>query len=349
MITFIVRRLAILPLVGFGVSLITFGMFSLLSPAQQLSAFVQSPAQLKGGEASVHQLIEKYGLNDPFWKRYIDYFSNVILHGNLGWSEFAGMRVEQAIAAYFPATLELAMYAFIPVIMVGIWLGVISAVKRNTIIDHFTRVMAILGWGFPSFVLAIFFILIFFGILGWFPPGRLSTWAEFVVNGYTGAAFVRYTGLNTIDGILNGRLDITLDALRHLIGPVFTLAFLEWAILLRVMRASMLEILNSDYVRTARAKGLKERVVIKKHARRNALISSITVSGLLVLSFFIGGAIVEVVFNYKGLGYYFVSSAQQLDFAAVMGSALIISAAVVVTNLIVDVLYAVVDPRVRLS
>lgn len=348
MIPFIVRRLLLIPVIIVGVTLITFTLFSQLSPNQQLSTYVQNPATLKQGAETVEKLKEKYGLNDPPVERYLGWMQRTFLQGDMGYSQFANMPVAKAIGAFFPATLELAIFSFVPVIIVGIWLGVLAAVRRGTIIDHFTRVIAILGWAFPSFVLAIFFLLVFYGILEWFPPGRLSTWAELVVNGYA-AEFTRYTGLNTIDGILNGRFDIALDALKHLVGPVFTLAFLEWAILLRVMRASMLEILNSDYVRTARSKGLRERVVIKKHARRNALISAITVSGLLVLGFFIGGAIVEVVFNYRGLGFYFVFAAQQLDFAAVMGSALVISGAVVITNLIVDILYGIVDPRIRVS
>lgn len=348
MIPFIIRRLLLIPLIIVGVTLITFTLFSQLSPNQQLSAYVQNPATLKQGAETVEKLKNKYGLNDPPVERYLGWMKRTFIEGDMGYSRFANMPVSRAIGAFFPATLELAIFSFVPVIVVGIWLGVLAAVKRGTIVDHVTRVISILGWAFPSFVLAIFFLLVFYGIFEWFPPGRLSTWAELVVNGYT-SEFTRYTQLNTIDGILNGRFDIFLDAIRHLVGPVFTLAFLEWAILLRVMRASMLEILSSDYVRTARSKGLRERVVIKKHARRNALISAITVSGLLVLGFFIGGAIVEVVFNYRGLGFFFIFSAQQLDFAAVMGAALVISGAVVITNLIVDILYGVVDPRIRVS
>ncbi len=345
MIAYTIRRLLVLPVIMLVLSFVVFSLLSALGPAKQLASYVTGPAQLRTGKAGLQALEHKYGLDKPFWVRYWNWLNNV-LHGNLGWSQWARMSVTQAIIHYVPASAELVLYAVFPIIFGGIWLGVLAAVHQDKPIDHITRVSAIIGWAFPSFVLGLVILLVFYGMLHWFPPGRLSNWASLVV---MSSSFHRYTGLNTIDGILNGRLDVTFNAFRHIIGPVITLSLLEWALLLRVMRSSMLEVLRQDYIRTARAKGLTEKVVIYKHARRNALTSSITVGGLLVAGLFTGGAITETVFTYRGLGYFFVNAAVSLDYAAVLGTALFVSFIIVVANLIVDLLYAAIDPRVRLE
>ncbi len=209
-----------------------------------------------------------------------------VLKGDLGYSVSASMHVTEAIAKRFPATIELALFAVIPVVLGGIWLGTISAKHYNKPLDHITRTFAIVGWSLPDFVFGLIMLMIFYGVLGWFPPGRLSIWADIEV--LTGD-FTRYTGMNTLDALLNGRLDIFWDALRHLVAPVITLAYLWWAFLLRITRSSMLEVMNKDYVRTARAKGLTERVVMNRHVRRNAMIPVTTVSGSMVLGLLGGG------------------------------------------------------------
>ncbi len=344
MITYVIRRLLVVPIIMLVLSLIVFSLLYSLGPNQRLSLYVHSAQQIKSQD-QLAALKHKYGLDLPFFMQYWNWLKSA-LHGDLGWSQWARMPVTQAILHYIPASAELVLYAIIPIVLGGIWLGVISAVNQDKTIDHITRVAAIIGWAFPSFVLGLVILLIFYGMLGWFPPGRLSDWASFVVNS---ASFHRYTGLNTIDGLLNGRIDVTWDALRHIIGPVISLSALEWAILLRTMRTSMLEVLRQDYIQTARAKGLQERVVIKKHARRNALTSTITVAGLLVAGLFTGGTITETVFNYRGLGYFFAWAAMQLDYNAILGTALFVSFIIVIANLIVDLLYAAIDPRVRLE
>jgi ABC-type dipeptide/oligopeptide/nickel transport system permease component len=202
------------------------------------------------------------------------------------------------------------------------------------------------GWSLPDFVFGLILLMVFYGVLGWFPPGRLSMWADSIV--LTGD-FTRYTGLNTVDALLNGRLDIFWDAVRHLIAPVMTLAYLWWAYLLRITRSSMLEVMNKDYIRTARAKGLTERVVMSRHVRRNALIPVTTVSGSMVLGLLGGVVIVETVFDYKGLGLLTATGAQQLDYTLVLGTTLFYGLLLVLVNLVVEVLYAVIDPRVRLE
>ena len=246
-----------------------------------------------------------------------------------------------------PATVELVFYSIIPVILVGIWLGVISSVHHNDPLDQAIRVTAIIGWSLPTFIFGLLVLFIFYGILGWLPPGRLSTWAQYIV--YTGNNFRHYTHFITFDALLNGRLDIFWDAVKHLIGPIVTLSYISWAYLLRITRSSMLDTLRKDYIRTARAKGVEENKVIYQHARKNALIPVVTVAGMMIVEMLGGVVITETVFTYPGLGYWAHSSAQQLDYGSIIGFALLFAFMMVIGNLIVDISYALIDPRVRLE
>lgn len=343
MLTYIARRLLFLPIVLIGVTLLVFVAMSFLSPYQLVSTYIKSPEELKN--QSLDDLVRKYGLDQPVHVRYLNWMRN-LLKGDLGYSVSANMRVTEAIAKRFPATIELALFAIIPVVFGGIWLGTISAKHFNKPLDHLSRTFAIIGWSLPDFVFGLIMLMVFYGVLGWFPPGRLSMWADTIV--LTGD-FTRYTGMNTVDSLLNGRIDIFLDTLRHLVAPIITLAYLWWAFLLRITRSSMLEVLNRDYVRTARAKGLTEKVVVNRHVRRNAMIPVATVSGSMVLGLLGGVVIVETVFDYKGIGLLTATGAQQLDYTLILGTTLFYGLLLVATNLVVDVLYAVIDPRVRLE
>lgn len=343
MTNYIIRRLLILPLIMFGVTLLVFSMLMMLGPYQRLSTYITDPAQLKGGDLDL--LIKKYGLDDPWYEQYARWIKGV-LRGDLGWSEAAGAPVVQAILERFPATLELALLAVIPVVMGGIWLGVFSAVHHNDPWDHSIRIFAIVGWSFPTFVFGLLVLMVFYGVLGWFPPGRLSNWAMELARS---PEFVRYTGLNIIDGLLNGNLAFVWDALRHLIAPVISLAIVWWAFILRISRSSMLETLRKDYIRTARAKGVKEDVVINKHAKRNALIPIVTVAGPMVLGLLGGIITIETVFGYRGLGLLAFDAANQLDYSGILGVAMYFSFLLIIINLAVDVSYAIIDPRIRLE
>jgi peptide/nickel transport system permease protein len=225
-------------------------------------------------------------------------------------------------------------------------LGILAAVHHNGWFDQLARVFSIVGWSFPVFVFGLMVLMVFYARLGWFPPGRMSDWAAGVV---FAEGFTRFTGLLTVDGLLNGRLDVSLDVLRHLVLPVITLSYLNWALLLRVTRSSMLETLGQEYVVTARAKGLRESVVVNRHARPNALIPVATLAGFTVIQLLNGVVITETVFNYPGIGAAAAAAASQLDVVTVLGFALFNGAILVVTNLGVDVMYAVIDPRVRLA
>jgi ABC-type dipeptide/oligopeptide/nickel transport system permease component len=345
MLSYIIRRLLILPLILLGVTFLIFCLFSLLSPMERLATYINDPSVLKSPQ-SAQRLIDKYHLDDPFPVGYIHWVKS-LLKLDFGWSPTANQPVWEAIMQRLPATMELVLYSIIPVILVGIWLGIISAVHHNDLLDQFIRVTAIIGWSLPTFIFGLLVLFIFYGILGWLPPGRLSSWAQFIV--YRGDTFSQYTHFMTIDALLNGRLDIFWDALKHLIGPIITLSYISWAYLLRITRSSMLDTLRKDYIRTARAKGVDERTVIYLHARKNAMIPVITVAGMMIIGMLGGVVITETVFTYPGLGFWAASSAQQLDYGSVIGFALLFAFIMVVGNLIVDVSYALIDPRVRLE
>ena len=343
--TYVIRRLLLLIPTLLGVSLLIFAIMQMFSPATRAFVMVQNPEKINIQDLPA--LIEKLGLNDPFYVQYFRWLSQV-LAGNLGWSNSLDQPVAMAMIDRAPASFELVVFSAPVIILLGIYLGVKSAVHQDKTIDHLTRTVSIIGWSLPTFWAAIVLLAIFYAWLGWFPAERLDpTLQSFVLS--PSSAWTKYTGLYTIDGLLNGRADITLDALRHLVLPVVTLTIISIALIIRVMRSSMLEALHAGYVISARAKGLDDNEVINKHARRNALIPTITISGLLVAGMLNGVVITETVFTFNGLGYFAAASALQLDVAAILGFALFTGVIFVLTNLIVDILYAFIDPRIRLD
>lgn len=340
MTAFVVRRLFLLPLVAFGVTLLIFGLLQMLSPPMRAALYVTDPRQLR----AVDSIIRAHGLDKPFHVQYVGWLSRVV-RGDLGWSETAKMPVARAIATFFPATLELTIFAVVPILVVGIWLGTLSAVHRDRALDHFSRFFAISGTSMPTFVWGLLLLMVFYGAWQLFPPGRLSLEPNMYV---LSQQFRPYTRLMTVDALLNGQLWIFVDALRHLALPVLTLSLVSCATLVRVTRSSMLETLRQDYVRTARAKGLNDGVVVNKHARKNAMIPVVTMSALLFVGLLNGVAITETVFGYPGIGLWGVNAAIQLDAAAVAGFALFNALLLVMGNLAADILYALIDPRIRL-
>ncbi|MCD6457264.1 MAG: ABC transporter permease [Thermoproteales archaeon] len=339
--TYVVRRLLLLIPTMIGVTLLIFALVQFFSPIERASLYIRDPRQAR----SLESIIEKYHLNDPPHIQYF-YWLNEVLHGNLGWSKSVNMPVVQAIFEFLPATLELTIYAIPIILVVGVWLGKMAAVHKDTAVDHIIRAFAIIGWSLPTFWSAIILLAVFYGHLKLFPPERLSTEASLFVNSPN---FIRYTRINTIDALLNGQPWIFFDALRHLVLPVLNLTIVIVAILMRVVRSSMLEALGKTYVLAARAKGLPEKEVINKHAMRNAMIPAVTLAGALVAGMLTGLVITETVFNIPGIGRWAVNAAIQLDIPAVLGFALFASLVYVITNLIVDILYAYIDPRIRLG
>ncbi|HLE78721.1 MAG TPA: ABC transporter permease [bacterium] len=341
MTAFVGRRLILLPVVAFGVTVLIFALLQFLSPDQRASLYVTDPRQFD----RIDSIIRAHGLDKPVHIQYWNWLKE-LAHGNFGWSKTASMRVSEAIGAFFPNTLELTIYMFIPIILIGLWLGTKAAVHRDRFADHFSRFFAISLRGLPSFVWGLIVLMLFYGWLNWFPPGRLSLDADLYVRS---DQFRTYTRLLTVDALLNGQVWIFLDALRHMAGPILTLVLVEMALLVRITRSSMLEVLRQDYVRTARAKGLAESVVIMKHARRNALIPVITLSSLLFVGLLGGVVLAETIFNYPGIGKWGAEAAVQLDVPAVTGFGMFIALVTVLGNLAADILYAAVDPRIRVQ
>lgn len=343
MLTFISRRFLLLVFVLFGVSVLLFGILMTFSPERRAAAYVSSPQQAK----DIPRIVEQFGLEDPFYIQYLRWIRSVA-KGNLGWSLVASRPVGEAFWNYFPVTLEMNLYAAPIVLILGLWLGTLSGIHRNTWIDHTTRILAIIGWSLPTFLFALVLLMIFYGYFQIFSPGIISDQVSMMIAGNPDV-FTRYTGLYTLDGILNGRLDISLDALAHLVLPVTTYVIVVVALNMRVMRSGMIEELSKDYVVTARAKGADRRTVHIRHARRNALLPVVTVAGQMMAMSMEGSIAVEVVFNRHGIGWWLAESAIQLDMPVLMCICLFMGVVFVLTNLTLDVLYAYIDPRIRLS
>jgi peptide/nickel transport system permease protein len=322
-----------------------FSLQMLLTPIQRLSAYVSTISEMKGGREQIDHLIMKYGLDEPFITQYWLWVKGV-LQGNLGWSETARGPVSEVLLNLFPATAELVVLAFIPSFLCAIWLGTRAGANHNKLVDHIIRFFTILGWSFPTFVFGLIMLMMFYGFLDWLPPGRLSQWAMTDVGS---SDFIRYTGANLIDSLINWRWDIFFDSLRHMIAPVITLTYVNLANMTRLMRTSMLETLRQDYIRTARAKGLSRRVIENKHARRNAMLPVTTMAGMELANMMGGVVITETIFDYHGLGQFAATAAGSLDFPAVLGFALYFAVVLVLINLIVDLLYPFFDPRVVLK
>lgn len=338
MLNFIVRRLIQIPLVLLVLSVMIVGLTQLLSPEQRAAPYIRNEQQA----ARINLIIKERGLDQPFPVQYGRWFSSVV-KGDLGFSRASGKDVTATINERLPNTIELTILTTIPILFFSIWLGTLAALHKDGFVDQFVRVFTTIGFSLPTFVLGILLLAVFYAYLGWLPgAGQLS-----VLNQFALGDLHRYTGMLSIDAILNGRWDIAWDVLQHMILPATTLIIVLSPQMVRVMRNSMLETLTSDFVRTARAKGLTDRVVNNKHARRNALLPIVTLGGFLIIGLLGGSLITETIFAYPGVGQWVVQAANQIDLAAVLGFAMLSAVIVVVLQTVVDILYGVIDPRVR--
>ena len=332
MIRYIVRRLLWLVVVAVGMTLVTFVITHLI-PAD--------PAKYAAGLDATAEQIERVkrdlGLDRPLPEQYLIYLRN-LARGDLGTSIITRRPVRDDLLDYFPATLELTLFAVLAVVLIGVPLGVVSATRRGGLCDFLTRILATLWAAIPVFWFGLLLQWGFYLKLGWLPAGeRLDP----------GLVLARITGLVTMDAALQANGVALWSALQHLVLPVLSLALARVAIVARMTRASMLEVLGADHIRTARAKGLGEHTVIYRHALKNAALPVLTTLGTQV-GFLLGGAVlVEAIFQWPGIGRYAVSSITSVDFPAIMGVTLLSSAVFVLVNLMVDVLYVFVDPRIQ--
>ncbi|MGG7465792.1 ABC transporter permease [Plantibacter sp. YIM 135347] len=330
-------RAALTVLLMFGVTLVTFTLTNLV-PADPVQAALGE--QAAADPAIVAQFRENAGLDKPLPVQYFTYVGNV-LQGNLGTSQQTRGAVSDELAKAFPATAELALTAIVISVIIGVGLGMWAALRRRTITDQVIRVVSLIGISVPSFWLALVVYFVFFSQLHWFPgSGRLSPAAM---------PPPQVTGMYTIDSLLAGQWATFADAFAHLILPASVLALYTIGLLTRFARSAILEVLDLDYVRAARAKGLPGRVVTTRYVLRGALVPIITVLGVAFGSLLSGTVLVEKVYSWHGLGEYAYSAATKLDLPAIMGVGLVVGFVYIGLNFLVDVLYGFIDPRVRVA
>ena len=315
-----------------GVSIIVFFM---------VRAIPGDPAQILLGQQATHEQVQQLrahmGLDKPVIVQYTVFLRDAVT-GDLGDSIVTGRPVITELLVRFPATLELTAFAMFIAIAVGVPVGVISAVSQYSLLDKLTSVLALTGISIPIFWLAMVLILIFGVRLELLPfPGRLSS----------GVSIQAVTGLVLVDSLLTGNFGAFWDGFKHLIMPALALGTIPMAVITRMTRSSMLEVMGEDYVRTARAKGVVPRRVVFKHALRNAMLPTVTVIGLQVGLLMGGAVITETIFSWPGVGQIAYESIYRRDYAMIQGVVLYAAALFVLVNLLVDVLYAVLDPRVR--
>ena len=330
---FILRRLVLMVPLLIGVTLISF-ILAHVVPADPITANLGQRAISEPAIVAAFQA--EWGLDQPLPVQYVVYLRN-LLSGNLGVSIHSRHPVLDDLRTFMPATIELATTATIFGVGLGLILGIISAVWRGSIIDNLARFVSIIGISAPVFWLALISLAIFYVRLRWVPgPGRLDA---------TIPAPQVVTGSLILDSIFAGRWDALRNAAGHLILPSLVLGSYSLGTITRITRGAMIEALAQDYIRTARSKGLRERVVWIRHAFRNALIPVVTVIGLSYGILLSGAVLTETIFAWPGLGRYAYVASSTLDFPAIMGVSLLLSLVFIVINLIVDVLYYYIDPR----
>ncbi|WP_430446854.1 ABC transporter permease [Sphingorhabdus contaminans] len=329
----VVLRMAMLAMVMLGVSIITFFVARIIPG---------DPALLIAGPRATPEMLATIrtdlGLDQPIFVQYVGYMRD-LLQGDLGASIMTGKPVGPELFRYMPATLELMLMALLLTLAIGVPLGVLTALRRDRWLDTAGRGFAMIGISMPTFWVGLLLILVFYGWLGILPgSGRLDT-------GLAAPPFV--TGLYLVDGLIAGNLLVVKSAFNHLLLPAAALAFASIGIVVRMIRASMIEVMNEDYIRTMRAFGLSRRTIIGKHALPNALLPFVTVLGLELATLLFGSVIVESVFAWPGVGSYVLSAILNLDFPIVMGFTILASVVYVFANLLVDLAYLLLDPRMR--
>jgi len=330
---YIIKRLLLILLTLLGLITITF-LVARVAPGD--------PARAAAGEDATQEMVEtlreEFGLNEPLYVQYAEYIKGIFT-GNLGKSIRTQHMVAHDLVRYFPATLELTIFSLIMAVLLGIPLGVICAVKKDSMIDHLARLVSVSGLAVPMFWLGLMLQLIFSLYFDLFPTG-----------GRLGMLTVpppSVTHFYLIDSLLAGQWSTFKDALSHIFLPAVVLSFPALASIIRVNRSDMLEVLKRDFITSARAHGISQTRIVGQYALKNAMIPTATMIGLR-FGWMLGGTIlVETVFDWPGLGNYAVQSAVYSDFQPIMGATLAIGLSFMVATLIVDLIYGLLDPRVR--
>ena len=330
--SYAIRRFLTIVPVLIGISLIVFSFIHLIpgDPAVTMLGERATPER-------VAEIRAQLGLDRPLYIQYSIYVGK-ILHGDFGASILRGDPVLRDLVRRFPATVELALSAILIAIVVGVPMGIIAAVWRNSLFDGFSRLVALTGVSMPIFWLGLMLAWFFGVVLGWLPTGfRLGT----------DVALVSVTNFNILDSLLTKNPAALASSVRHLILPALALSTIPMAVIARMTRASLLEVLSQDYIRTAESKGLPQRAVILRHAMRNALLPVMTVTGLQVGRLLAGAILTETIFSWPGIGLWIFESIQARDYPIVQGATLFIATIFVMVNLLTDVLYAAIDPRIK--
>lgn len=336
-VRFVLRRAGALVLLCLGITVVAFTLTQLV-PSDPVAANLGE--QAAADPAAVAAFEERYGLNDPVPVQYWHYLTNLV-QGDLGESLQDHQPVREDLERYAPATAELALFSTLIAVPFGIAFGVVAAVRRNRFTDHALRVVSLGGLSMPTFWIALVALYVFFYRLGWFPggdrldPGVLEP--------------PHRTGMYTVDALLAGQWSTAWNAFHHMMLPAFVLAAYNIGLLTRYTRSAVLEVIGNDYVRAARAKGLREHDVLVRHVLRAALPSIVTVIGLVFANVLTGTVLVETIFAWPGIGQYAYRSAVTLDLPAIMGVSLFVALVYATVNFVVDVLYGVIDPRIRVT
>lgn len=333
MLAFLFKRLALLIPTFIGITIVSFGFVRVLPG---------DPVLLMAGERGLTDeryaaLLKEFGYDRPIYVQYFEYLKD-LLSGDFGNSLVTKKPVLEEFFTLFPATVELSVCAIIIAVGIGIPAGIIAASKRGSFIDQAIMGTALVGYSMPIFWLGLLLIIVFSGWLGWTPvSGRISLLYFFPAD----------TGFMLIDSLRSGQKGAFTSAVNHLILPACMLATIPLAVIARQTRSAMLEVLGEDYVRTARAKGLSARRVVGIHALRNAMIPVITVIGLSVGTLLAGAILTETIFSWPGIGKWMVDSIFRRDYPVVQSGLLLIAAMVMIVNLLVDMTYGLINPRIR--
>lgn len=329
----IARRVVLMVPILFGVTIVTF-LLTQVIPSDPAVALAGDTAS----DEAIALIRERLGLDQPIWVQYVEYVGR-LLQGDLGTSIYSQRPVASEIAAYLPATIELATAGIVIALLLGITLGILAAIQRGRFMDRFGRLFAIFGASMPVFWLGLLLVLVFYSMLGWLPGGGRADRSVPQPEAWTGFLLV--------DSLLQLNFPALGDGLLHLLLPALTLGVMGAGSIARVMRASMIDVLSQEYIRAARAKGLSRGRVLYVHAVRNALLPTITVAGLVYGALLGGAVLTESIFSWPGLGRYAVDAMFRQDFPALMAVVIVIALAYAIVNLLVDIAYSILNPTLR--